>query len=137
MTAKEHRKAIIIFVPYSQHAKFQKIQRRLVQELEKKFSQQHVVFVAQRTILSPSFNRKRGNQSRPRSRTLTNVHAAILRDVVYPTQIVGMRTRYNQDGQRLLKVELDPKDASNFDNKLETFQEVYKKLTNRHVQFAF
>merc|ERR1719479_794044 len=74
------KKAIVVIVPYVQHQKFQKIQRRLVQELEKKFSQ-HVVFVAQRTILSPTFNRQKGRQSRPRTRTLTNVHAAILRDV--------------------------------------------------------
>ncbi|KAH0622049.1 hypothetical protein JD844_023969 [Phrynosoma platyrhinos] len=41
------RKAIIIFVPVPQLKSFQKIQVRLVRELEKKFSGKHVVFIAQ------------------------------------------------------------------------------------------
>lgn len=41
------RKAIIIFVPVPQLKAFQKIQVRLVRELEKKFSGKHVVFIAQ------------------------------------------------------------------------------------------
>ena len=40
-------KAIIIFVPVPQLKSFQKIQVRLVRELEKKFSGKHVVFIAQ------------------------------------------------------------------------------------------
>ncbi|XP_019516748.1 PREDICTED: 40S ribosomal protein S7-like [Hipposideros armiger] len=39
------RKAIIIFVPVPQLKSFQKIQVRLVRELEKKFSGKHVVFI--------------------------------------------------------------------------------------------
>ncbi|KAK2116178.1 40S ribosomal protein [Saguinus oedipus] len=42
------RKAIIIFVPVPQLKSFQKIQVRLVHELEKKFSGKHAVFIAQR-----------------------------------------------------------------------------------------
>lgn len=42
-----NRKAIIIFVPVPQLKSFQKIQVRLVRELEKKFSGKHVVFIAQ------------------------------------------------------------------------------------------
>ena len=41
------RKAILIFVPVPQLKAFQKIQVRLVRELEKKFSGKHVVFIAQ------------------------------------------------------------------------------------------
>nr|XP_039325119.1 40S ribosomal protein S7-like [Saimiri boliviensis boliviensis] len=44
------RKAIIIFVPVPQLKSFQKIQVRLVCELEKRFSGKHVVFVAQRIL---------------------------------------------------------------------------------------
>jgi small subunit ribosomal protein S7e len=39
-------------VPFRQHAKFKKIQSRLIRELEKKFSGKHVFFLAQRTILT-------------------------------------------------------------------------------------
>ena len=41
------KKAIIIFVPVPQLRQYQKIQTRLVRELEKKFSGKHVVFIAQ------------------------------------------------------------------------------------------
>jgi len=44
--------AIVIFVPFRLHKRFQKIQSRLVRELEKKFANKHVVFLAQRTIMS-------------------------------------------------------------------------------------
>ena len=47
-----NKQAYVIFVPYRQHAKFKKIQSRLIRELEKKFSGKHVFFLAQRTILS-------------------------------------------------------------------------------------
>ena len=42
-----NKKAIVIFVPVPQLRGFQKVQNRLVRELEKKFSGKHVVFVAQ------------------------------------------------------------------------------------------
>ena len=41
------KKAIVIFVPVPQLKAYQKIQVRLVRELEKKFSGKHVVFIAQ------------------------------------------------------------------------------------------
>merc|ERR1712008_188901 len=44
------KKAIVIFMPVAQIKSFQKIQTRLVRELEKKFSGKHVVFIAQRRI---------------------------------------------------------------------------------------
>ena len=62
------KKAVIIFVPVPQLRLFQKIQTRLVRELEKKFSGKHVVFIAQRRIL-PKPTRKtklRNKQKRPR-----------------------------------------------------------------------
>merc|ERR1711915_736928 len=45
------KKAIVIFVPVPQLKAYQKIQTRLIRELEKKFSGRHVVFIAQRRIL--------------------------------------------------------------------------------------
>merc|ERR1712154_444206 len=44
------KKAIIILVPVPQLSAYQKIQTRLVRELEKKFSGKHVVFIAQKRI---------------------------------------------------------------------------------------
>lgn len=41
------KKAVILFVPVPQLAKFQKIQSKLVKELEKKFNGKHFVVIAQ------------------------------------------------------------------------------------------
>ncbi len=99
------KKAVVIFVPYRQLPNYHNIQHRLVRELEKKFSGRHVVIIAQRRILpKPSKNNHKKAQRRPRSRTLTAVHDSILEDLVYPTEIVGRRTRVRLDGSRLYKV---------------------------------
>merc|ERR1712118_392404 len=126
---KQGRKATVIFVPFRAWKTVKKIQGRLIREMEKKLSKRHVVFVASRTILDKNF-RRRGLKVRPRSRTLTGVHDAILEDVVGPTEIVGRRTRIGADGSKLMKVVLDPKDKDkeSVDSKLETFAAVYKKL---------
>jgi len=77
---------------------------RLTRELEKKFSDQlvvptlFIVFVAQRRMLRKPTRTSRVKQKRPRSRTLTNIHEKILEDLVFPTEIVGKRTRVAVDG---------------------------------------
>jgi len=130
------KSAIVVFVPYKQHKRFQKIQVRLTRELEKKLAK-HVLIIAQRTILSGSFRRTHPGQIRPRSRTLTVVHSAILDDITHPTAIVGKRIRYTPDGKRVLRVLLEPKDQKEVDHKLKTFAAVYKRLTNKNVEFTF
>ncbi len=42
------KKAIVVMVPFVQLQQYRKIQSKLVRELEKKFSGQHVLFVANR-----------------------------------------------------------------------------------------
>ena len=102
------------------------------------FSGRHVLLVAQRTILSSSASRsQKGAGPRPRSRTLTAVHEAILEDIVYPTEIVGKRIRHKVDGTKSLKVYLDPKDQAFVETKLDTFRNVYFALTNKEVAFEF
>ncbi|CAI9732838.1 ribosomal S7-like [Octopus vulgaris] len=133
------KKAIIIFVPVPQLRSYQKIQIRLVRELEKKFSGKHVVFIAQRRIL-PKPNRKIKNkqkQKRPISRTLTSVHEAILEDLCFPAEIVGKRIRVKMDGSKLIKVHLDKNQQTNIEHKLEVFRAVYKRLTGKEVVFEF
>merc|ERR1712203_1204060 len=132
MEAGKNGKAIVVHFPFRVWKSVQKVQGRLIRELEKKFSKKHVVFVANRTILDKNFRRK-GLKVRPRTRTLTSVHESILEDVVAPTEIVGKRTRISVDGSKLLKVFLDPKDKDKeaVEAKFSTFSAVYKKLTNK------
>jgi small subunit ribosomal protein S7e len=113
---------------------FQKIQSRLVREIEKKFSEKHVVIIASRKIISKDARQK---QKRPRSRTMTAVHENMLNDIVYPAEIVGKRTRVNVDGSKLIKIHLDTKDQSTMEHKLDTFIAVYKKLTGKDTTFLF
>ncbi|KAJ3857162.1 40S ribosomal protein S7 [Lentinula lateritia] len=131
------KKAIVIFVPIPQLKAFHKVQQRLTRELEKKFSDRHVVFVAQRRMLRKPTRNSRVQQKRPRSRTLTNVHEKILEDLVFPTEIVGKRTRVAVDGSKLLKVFLDSKDANVLEYKLDSFSSVYRRLTGKDVVFEF
>ncbi|GMF71050.1 unnamed protein product [Aspergillus oryzae] len=106
-----------------------------------KFSDRHVLFVAQRRILPKpkrSVNsRTNQKQKRPRSRTLTAVHDAILGDLVYPVEIVGKRIRTKEDGSKTLKVILDEKERGGVDHRLDAYGEVYRRLTGRNVVFEF
>jgi len=127
------RRAVVVRVPFRLLKAFHRVQARLVRELEKKFSGRDVVIVADRRVMRPPSNGKA--IARPRSRTLTAVHAAILGDLVHPTEIVGQRVRYHLDGSRVLKVYLDPKDRNTTEAKLDTFGAVYKKLTGKDAVF--
>jgi len=135
------RKAIVIFVPVPSLQGWHRSQQRLTRELEKKFSDRHVIVVASRRILPrpKRSNRSRTTQTqkRPRSRTLTAVHDAILTDLVYPVEIVGKRIRTREDGSKILKVILDEKERGGVDYRLDTYSEVYKRLTGKGVNFEF
>lgn len=65
------------------------------------------------------------------------MHDAILHDVVYPVEIVGKRTRTREDGSKVLKVILDEKERGGVDWRLDTYAEVYRKLTGKGVGFEF
>lgn len=63
---------------------------------------QDVILLTTRRIMRPP---KKGSAvQRPRSRTLTAVHDAMLEDVVVPAEIVGKRVRYRIDGSKIMKV---------------------------------
>jgi len=132
------KKAVVVFVPYPQLKDYRRIQVSLVGELEKKLSGKHVFVLAQRRII-PKLTKTntQKQQRRPRSRTLTAVHDAILDDVVYPSEVTGRRVRIHLDGSRHQKVTLDPKESAYFEGKLTTISAVYKKLTGKDVSFVF
>jgi len=143
LSAKEvevsgQKRAVVVFIPFRQIKAYRKIETRLIRELQKKFSGKHVVFIVQRRILrKPTKKDHIKKQKRPRSRTLTAVHDAILEDLVYPAEIIGKRTRFRMDGSKLLKIYLDRKEQQAVEEKLDTFSVVYKRLTGKEVQFMF
>ncbi|PTB75688.1 ribosomal protein S7e [Trichoderma longibrachiatum ATCC 18648] len=107
------KKAIVIFVPVPALQGFHRVQQR---------------------ISAANFEEE---QKRPRSRTLTAVHDAILSDLTYPVEIVGKRVRTKEDGSKTLKVILDEKERGGVDYRLDTYSEVYRRLTGRNVNFEF
>uniref|UniRef100_A0A2K5WPQ5 40S ribosomal protein S7 n=1 Tax=Macaca fascicularis TaxID=9541 RepID=A0A2K5WPQ5_MACFA len=116
MAAKEievggGQKAIIIFVPIPQLKSFQKIQVRLVCELEKKFSGKHIVFITQRRILPKPIRKShtKNKQKHPRS------------DLIFPSEIVGKRIHVKLDGSQLKKVHLDKAQQNNVEHRLKLF----------------
>ncbi|XP_059642931.1 small ribosomal subunit protein eS7 [Cornus florida] len=130
-----NQKAVVIHVPYRLRKAFRKVHLRLVRELEKKFSGKDVVLIATRRIVRPP---KKGSAAqRPRSRTLTAVHEAMLEDVVYPAEIVGKRIRYRIDGSKIIKIFLDPKARNDTEYKLQTLAGVYRKLSGKDVVFEY
>jgi small subunit ribosomal protein S7e len=128
-------------LPYFPEHELKLTYTSLTRELEKKFSDRHVLILASRRILPrpKRSNRSRTSQTqkRPRSRTLTAVHDAILSDLVFPVEIVGKRLRTKEDGSKVLKVILDEKERGGVDYRLDTYSEVYRRLTGRGVNFEF
>lgn len=116
---------------------YRKVGHRLIRELEKKFSDKHIVFVARRRIIAKPKKNSHVHVVRPRSRTLTTVHENLLEDLVAPTEILGKRVRVKRDGSRIIKVLLDPKDKNTVEYKLETYSTVYRKLTGKNATFEF
>jgi small subunit ribosomal protein S7e len=58
-------------------------------------------------------------------------------DLVYPVEIVGRRILQREDGSQTLKIILDEKERGSVDYRLETYKEVYKRLTGAMVNFEF
>lgn len=137
MEVTNGRKALVIIVPSVQIRAYRKVNSRLIRDLEKKFSDRHVLIVARRKIV-PKPQRNSGLKvKRTRSQTLTAVHEAMLDDIVYPCEIIGKRLRFKRDGTRVLKVHLHPKDRTNVEYKLDSFSSVYRKLSGKTVVFEF
>lgn len=110
----------------------------MTRELEKKLSDRQVIFIGQRRILAkPGRRSGRSKQPRPRSRTLTAVHSAILEDLVYPTEIVGKRYRQATDGSKVIKVFIDAKDAVQVEHRVPAYASSYKALTGKDVTIEF
>lgn len=135
------KRVILIYIPVPQLRMYRQVQEKLTRELEKKFPNRFILFVAFRRILpKPMRGSKKSNlqkQKRPRSRTLSSVHEAILGDLVFPSEIVGKRQRVKLDGKRLLKVHLDKNKQTNIEHKIDAIGQVYKELTGKDVVFEF
>jgi len=58
-------------------------------------------------------------------------------DLVYPVEIVGRRILQREDGSQILKIVLDEKEKATMEYRVQTYEEVYKRLTGTNVRFEF
>jgi len=134
------RNAIVISVPAPQVVGWRKVQEKLVRELEKKFSNKHVIIVGHRKIMAKEQKKassKCYKQKRPISRSVKQVHDSVLEDIVFPSEIVGKRIRHTTDNKTMIKTFLNRGSQSDTEHKLATFSAVYKRLTGKNVLFQF
>merc|ERR1712226_258718 len=113
------RSALALMVPAPQVGSWQKIQTKIVRELEKKFSGKHVMIIGQRKVMAQEARK------------------AILEDVVYPAEITGKRIRHKLDDSTVIKAFLDRGSQTTIEHKTATFSAVYKRLTGKNVVFEF
>jgi len=136
-TVKGKKKNVyLVYVPFSALRLLQKVQGKLVPELEKRLKNSTVLIVAKRTIQSKWVKTHR-SQQRPRNRTLTAVYDAVLEDLCQPAAIIGRRYRHKLDGSVVQKVFLDQNEEAALKDKTESIVTVYKKLTTRDIQIEF
>ena len=95
-----------------------------------------VIVIASRNIVSKRAIHHR-TQMRPRSRTLTEVHAAVLEDICYPATVTGKNTRVTLDGKKHIKLSLDPLDREKVEDKLDAMASIYSKLTTHKISIGF
>ena len=130
------KKALVVLYPLRYLMLVRKIQKVLINELEKKFSGTQVVLVASRKISKrPTDVYKL--QKVQRSRTSTAVFENILVDLLHPADIVGQRIKARVDGSKIRKVFLDTRDRKRVESRLPIVAHVYKTLTHRPVTFGF
>merc|ERR1712127_247116 len=116
------RNALILMVPAPQVAGWQKVQTKIVRELEKKFSGKHVLIIGARKVMAKEAKAASSScykQKRPISRSVKVVHEAILEDCV------------------VIQAFLDRSSQTNVEHKTSTFSAVYKRLTGKNVVFEF
>ena len=127
--------AILVHIPYRSLGAFQRVRDTVVSHLERSCKSK-VFVVASRNIVS-RFAKRHRTQKRPRSRTLTSVHEAILEDLAFPATIQGKNTRVRVDGSRHMKVLIDPLDKERMEDRLDAMSEIYRKLTTKRISFDF
>mmetsp|Transcript_22172 Transcript_22172/g.18984 ORF Transcript_22172/g.18984 Transcript_22172/m.18984 type:complete len:201 (-) Transcript_22172:560-1162(-) len=132
---KKGKNTLVVSVPFPCLPLVRRCAEKLIPEVEKKLKAP-VIFIAKRTIQS-KWHKIHKSQKRPRSRTLTAVHDAILDDLVLPGGIIGRRIRHKADGSSIQKVFLDQHSEKFLKDKIDIIANIYKRLTTKDVQFEF
>ena len=114
----------------------QKLSAKLIAHFESKLKNCSVFFSAKR-LISSKWVKVHKSQIRPRNRSLTAVHDALLEDLFHPANIIGRRTRVRVDGSKIFKVIVDINDKESLESKLKIAAEIYRLLTNKTLSLEF
>ncbi|KAL0233831.1 hypothetical protein PCE1_002337 [Barthelona sp. PCE] len=128
--------AVVITVPYICHTFLRVFQVDLTDVLSKKLNET-VFFVVKRSILAPeSKTTKKASQKRPRSRTLTAVHTAILEDLIFPEEVTARRVRYSmtKGAERVEKIAISCNRLTH--DYYPVLSRVYENITGRKTVFS-
>jgi small subunit ribosomal protein S7e len=112
----DKNKCLLIKVDENSIKSLHKVHAEIVKRLEDHFSGP-VVIVPERKKTNGNLFRKFRGKKAPRNRTLTAVYQDALEDVLFPSTIVGLRTRYPKGNSRIFKVQVDPLDKELVENK--------------------
>jgi len=123
-------RAVLVYVPPNEMDLWKPQKTRVMSELMKKFA--CCVFIIGDYTILPKTPRGRVCK-RPRSRSLTAVHAKLLEDVVYPSLIIGRRIHYKVNGKVQTRIALHNKPTD--PERLLAIREVYRKITHKDVDY--
>ena len=132
---KKAKSIILVTVPFVCMKAMQRANKFVITQLEKKLKV-HVTMTAKRNIQS-KWIKTHKSQMRPRNRTLTAVHEAILDDLIQPSVILAKRIRVRLDGTKLHKINLDQNDKALLGDKLNAISVLYKQLCQKECVFDF
>jgi len=127
---------ILIYINYrSNKILLTPVYKKLVTELEKKLKKT-VLLLSTRKIQS-RWVKENKTQTRPNSRTLTSVYAAVLDELLLPGVIIGFRTRVRLDGTSFSKITLDKSEQHFLEDRVEAIKFAYKQLAHRDIEIEF
>lgn len=109
--------------------------KKFISELEKRLKKT-VLVISHRKIQSRWIKENR-KLTRPNSRTLTDVFAAILNELLLPGIIISSRERISLDGTKMTKIICDKNDQHFMDDRVEAIIACYRKLTTRNIEITF
>ena len=132
----DKNKCLLIKVNENSVKSLKKVHQEVVRRLEQHFSEPVVIVPERKKTNGNIFRRFRGSKA-PRDRTLTAVYQAALEDVLYPSTIIGLRTRFPKGNSRVFKVQVDPLDKDLVDYKSQAVAAAYKQLTGRRLVIEF
>lgn len=136
ITIENKSKCLLIKVNEGSIKNLHRVHSEVVKRLEEHFSTP-VIIVPERKITNGNVYRTFRGKAAPRDRTLSKIYENNLEDVLYPSTIIGLRTRFPKGNSRVFKVQVDPLDKELIEYKSQAVSAAYKQMTGRNLVIEF